>query len=113
MLIEKKPGQNDVVTLRLISGEEIVGRLALTEDKTITKITKPIVVAIQMLPGNQASLAFMPFLASTDEDSSISFPNHALTVLPQKTRADVASKYIQATSSIEIPDAATSSLITG
>ena len=113
MLIEKKPGNNDVVTLRLISGEEIVGRLMLTDTPGVTKILKPIVVAIQMLPGNQASLAFMPFLASTDEDSSITFPNHALTVLPQKTRVDVATKYSQATSSIEIPDAATSALITG
>lgn len=113
MLIEKKPVAGDVVTIRLISGEEIVGKLALSSDNNVTKLSKPIVVALQMLPNNQASIAFLPFLASTDEGNSVSFPNTALVVSATKTRSDVSTRYIQATSDLEIPNAATTSLFTG
>lgn len=113
MLIEKKPVPNDVVTIRLISGEEVIGRYMTPDNNTTTKIKQPIIVGLQMLQNGQASLAFMPFLASTNEDSSITFQNSSLVVLPLQSRKDVAKRYIEATSSIEIPDAQTSSLILG
>jgi hypothetical protein len=102
MLIEKKPTTGEVVTIRLISGEEIIGKLAHSTDTTVTKLSQPIQIALQMLPSNQAQIAFAPFMASTDEESSISFPNSALVVTPTKTRDDVKKQYIKATSSIEI-----------
>ncbi len=102
MLIQKPITEQDVVTIRLVSGEEIVGRLA-SDTETHLTLSKPISIGIQMVGQNQAQLAFSPFMASVDDSGSLTFNKAALVTLPAKTREDVKKSYLTATSSIEMP----------
>ena len=114
MLIEKKAAQNDIVTFRIISGEEIVGKLVSHNLETgVTKINKPVIIAMQMVNAQQASLGFMPFLAAADDNFTVVFPAHSFVTDVIKAREDVAKGYINATSSIAVPSAQQSGLILG
>lgn len=108
MLIQKSSTNiGDIVSFRLSSGEEIVGRMVSTTGNSLN-ISKPVIVSIHMMENNQASLAFMPFMASIDEISTVTFFDNHLVTKPMPTRKDIQDSYIQATSSLEIP---TSSLV--
>lgn len=102
MLIQKPVADQDVVTIRLVSGEEIVGRL-VGQNETQVMIAKPISIGIQMVAQNQAQLAFSPFMASVDDSGTLTFNKAALVTTPTPTREDVKASYIRATSSLEVP----------
>lgn len=105
MLIEKKEivAAGDVVSFRLTNGEEIVAKLVSTDDKYVV-VTKPIIAQIQMVSANQAGLAFGPFMASVNEDTSkFNFPRSNLLSEPLKTRPDIAANYIKMTTGLEVP----------
>jgi len=103
MLIENKTlAQNDVATLRLITGEEVIGKVVSVNDKEIV-ITRPVVIQMQMLSQSQAGLGFVPFVVSIDEGDKFLFTFDKLICAPLKTRKDVATNYLQATSKIAIP----------
>lgn len=92
---------NDVVSLKLTSGEEIVGRVTAVEDG-IT-ITKPIHIVAVMQPNGQAAIQFAPFLYSAPEDANFHFTAAKLALAPIKARADITKNYLEATSSIALP----------
>ncbi len=103
MLIEKKSVKaNDIVTFKLVSGEEIVGKLVSLEFGTLV-VNKPIVVAMQMVGPQQASLGFLPFMAAANDDATLTFQPHAYLITPVLAREDVATGYINATSSLVVP----------
>ena len=102
MLISKAPVEQEIVSFRLSSGEEIVGRLSRQSDETI-EIDKPISIAIQMVQPGQAGITFMPFMASVDDTGKVTFYRANLVTVPTATRPDVAKSYAAATSSIELP----------
>ncbi len=102
MLLEKKPTVGEVVTIRLLSGEEVIGKLASNDSQGV-KLAKPIQIVVQMTRDNQMGIQFAPLMASTDEDASMTFPNSAIVIAPIVTRTDVASQYLKATTSLEIP----------
>jgi hypothetical protein len=103
MIIEKKAAVNDVVSVRLVTGEELVGRIAESDTQTLT-LSKPIVVQMQMLPNGQATLAFGPFLASCEEAATkFKFDRARLLCEPVKTRDDIKAQYIKMTTGIEVP----------
>lgn len=110
MLIEKPPAFNDVVTLRLTSGEEIIGRFVESDISTI-KLKQPLIIGYQMLANNQATIGFNPYLISSDEDATVRFNTSAIASRPVHTKDEIAKRYMTLTSSIEIPDARTASLI--
>lgn len=113
MLIEKKTiSVGDIVTFRIISGEEIVGKY-LGDDAGGTRINKPVIIAMQMVGPQQASLGFLPFMAAAGDDFTLSFPSHSLIAAPIKARDDVAGGYKNATSSIVQPTAQQAGLILG
>jgi len=101
MLIDKKnvPEINDIVTIKLASGEEIVGRLV---EKTIDSVflAKPIQIIMQPIAPKQMGLAFHPVLGSVNETATMQFPLAALSIRPVKTGEDVSRNYIQATTGL-------------
>ncbi len=112
MLIEKKPTleKGEVISFRLITGEEIVARLSAIDDDSFT-VSKPIVAQMQMVAPNQAALAFAPFMSTADEATSrFRFPRTNLLCDPIKPRADISSQYTKMTTGIEIPVNASSLL---
>jgi hypothetical protein len=104
MLIQKSnvPEINDVVTIKLSSGEEIVGKLT---EKTIDSVflAKPVQIIMQPIGPKQMGLAFHPVLGSVGE-VTMQFPLTNLSIRPVKTGDDVARNYIQATTGLLTPD---------
>jgi hypothetical protein len=104
MLIEKSSivAINDIVTVKLISGEEIIGRLLDQSTDTIT-LGKPVMVALQPVDPHQMGLSFMPVLGSVEPDVTLQIAKLTLTIRPVKTNKTITSKYIEMTSGLITP----------
>lgn len=99
LLIKKPITKDSIVSFRLLSGEEIVGKL-VSDDGASVVISKPINVVLQPSPQGIA-MAFMPYMSSID-DGNITFKHtHIVTGLIQ-SRDDVRDSYIRATTGIEV-----------
>ncbi len=113
MLIDRGTTINvsDIVTVKLISGEEIVGKVI---ERTIDSffLGKPVQISIQPVNQTQVGLAFLPVLGSCPETASIQIPLTAMAIRPVKTGDDVKRSYIQATSDIVTPTPHQTSIIT-
>ena len=93
MLIEKKYAVSDTVSLKLSTGEEIIGRLE-EESDTFYKIKKPMAIVM----GAQG-LALAPFMFSTTNDQTFAFDkNKVFTV--GKTLDEISKQYIEQTTGI-------------
>lgn len=108
MLIEKRAtvAANDIVALRLVTGEELIAKatvVEVTESGGTIVVTKPVVVQMQMISAQQAGIGFAPFMVSVDEDSAFTFTFDKLALKPLKASADMTKRYIQMTTGIEIP----------
>lgn len=88
---------NDVVTLKLVTGEEIIGKLI--EDKSdALKLTRPLVFTVNPQNG-QAML--IPWLMSVDPKDTTPidvYKNNVVMVT--KTVKQISDNYLQATSGI-------------
>jgi hypothetical protein len=92
MIIKKLPKPDDIVTIRLVSGDEVVGKLTVINDKSVT-LLQPIAAIMQPTRDGGLTLAFAPFLASTEETAEVTFPDTAILTRPILTRKDVADGY--------------------
>jgi hypothetical protein len=93
MLINKGVCAGEVVTVKLINGEEIIARY-LSEDDTGYVLEK--VLALSM---NQQGMGLIPYCFTLDPDSSMRI-NKSSTVIFSKTAREFADQYLQSTSSI-------------
>jgi hypothetical protein len=116
MLIEKNmaPKEGDVVALRLLTGEEVIGK-AVSLTPTTIALARPLILQMQMVGPQQAGLAFVPFMMAADEDQRVTFHLDRLAVAPIKVRQEIAAQYVRSTSGLAIPSgpAGPSSLIGG
>jgi hypothetical protein len=111
MLIPRSPKNGDIVTFRLVGGEEVVGKLTDLKMDTY-QIDRPVLIAATMQGSQQASLGFLPFMMSAEE-GNVTFHRDNIVTSLVATREDVAAAYRQATSSIVQPTAQQSGLILG
>lgn len=104
MLIEKRNvvEVNDIVTVKLNSGEEIVGKLLEQSSESIT-LGKPVTIALQPVSEKQMGLSFLPVLGSVEPDVSLTVPFAAMAVKPVKTGKQVSGSYIQSTTGLLTP----------
>jgi len=86
---------NDVMTVRLLTGEEVIGRLVNEDDKGIT-LSKPV-----MLGATQKGMGFMPICLSIDDTSEFTF-KHFHVMFSSKTRSEIVDAYIKATTGIQL-----------
>lgn len=95
MLFEKPRSSGDVISLKLISGEEVVGRF---EEETSSgyRITKPMVISM-----TQKGPGLMPFLFTVHPDSAIVINHSAVAVAATPDKA-FADQYIQSTTGIQL-----------
>lgn len=104
MLIDKKNTVevNDVVTLKLLSGEEVIGRLV---ERSIDSVflSKPIRVIMEPIGSNQVGLSMLPVLGSVTEVNSVQFPLAGMAIRPLKTSDDVKRNYLQITTGLTTP----------
>jgi len=95
MLINKGVATDELVTIRTVSGEEIIGKLVEDNDKFIS-LNKP-----RALVATQKGAALAPFLFTTDVEV-IPFAKHSLMTGPLPTGKEVSDLYLQQTTGIAL-----------
>lgn len=99
MLVNPSPNIGDIVTIMLLNGKEVVGKLVDRKVDLVT-ISRPIEVGIQPMGKNQVGLVFLPVLGSVSEAVTVQIPMSAMAIRPVKTGDDVTKNYIQATTGL-------------
>lgn len=95
MLIDKGISEGEVITLKLTSGEELVGKL-VEETTAHYKLSKPLVIGhTPKGPG------LMPYLFTVNPDKDIKILKTAVTVA-ETTDKEFANQYLQGTTGITL-----------
>ncbi len=94
MLIEKPIANGDVVSLKLINGDEIIARYEDDNESTI-KITKPLAITV----GPQG-LGMMPWIFLGEKETVTLKKEHVFVMIPSKK--DAANQYMQGTTGIAL-----------
>jgi hypothetical protein len=92
MLINKGFSAGDVVSVKLINGDEIIARFGSEDTDSIT-IEKPLAITV----GPQG-LGMMPWMFLGDKDNITIKKSHYFTMVPSKKEA--ADQYMQGTTGI-------------
>lgn len=111
MLIEKKFNQGDVISVKLVSNDELVAKFVEETPDTLT-IIKPLLLNISFDERTgKPGLQMLPFfMLGADTDDKITLKkNHILAMV--NSRDDVKAGYIQNTTGISIPTGNEKSLI--
>ena len=95
MIIEAPYKQNDTVTIKTTSGEEIVARLVEENDKTI-KVHKPMAII-----ATQQGMGLGPFAFTIPMDADVTL-NKSVILMVAKTEKEMASQYTQSTTGLAI-----------
>lgn len=93
MLIQQRPEQGTIVAVKLISGDEIVGKIERINETELV-VSKPIAIGL-----SPQGVGFAPFMLSADEDVSITFKLEQVITYVQ-AREEIKNAYIQSTSGI-------------
>jgi hypothetical protein len=95
MLIDKGIAPNEIISIKIISGEEIVGKLIEENDKTY-KLSKPSLINI-----TERGLIMIPYLFSADMEKPIDvFKTGVVSVFV--TEKNFANQYIQGTTGLKL-----------
>ena len=95
MLIPKPIEKNDVITVKLLTGEEILGRFE-GEDENILQVSRASVVAANP----EGGLGLVPWMMSSAPEKISINKNTVVTYAP--TVEQIADKFNEATSNIQI-----------
>ena len=95
MLIEKPVSEGDVVSLKLVTGEEVMAKL-VSDDVMSYKISKPVI--LQM---GQKGPMMVPYLLTVDMDKNLSISKSNVIAMAG-TDKEFANQYIQATTGIAV-----------
>ena len=96
MLIQKKVTAGSIITVKLMTGDELVTKLVASDDgKSTITISKPIAVGM----AQDGSVAFMPFILGAPAEIEMTFEmSKVLTYF--EARKEIKDAYIQNTSGI-------------
>ena len=95
MLIDKGVAVNEVITLKLTSGEELVAKLVQDTD-TYYKLSHP-----QVIGHGPKGPGLMPYLFTVSPDKEIKLLKSTVTV-SEATDKQFADQFIQATTGIKL-----------
>lgn len=94
MLLSKPIAEGDVVSIKLVNGDEIIARLEKDDHDGIT-INRPL--ALTMSGGG---LGMMPWIFLADKETMTLKREHVFVILPSKK--DAADQYMQGTTGIAL-----------
>lgn len=94
MLIEKPVANGDVVSIKLVNGDELIARFE-SETSEVLKISKPLAI----VPGAQG-LGMMAWMFLGDRDTFTLKQSHVFAMVPSKK--DAADQYLQGTTGIAL-----------
>jgi hypothetical protein len=95
MIIDKGVSINEVVTIKLTSGEELIATLVDERDQFI-KVSKP-----RVLAQGQNGIGMVPYLFTVDPDRSVKLARATIVVL-EPTDKESAAQYTSATTGLII-----------
>ncbi len=112
MLIQKPIGINDIVSIKLITGDELIAKLASVSQDTIS-ISKPMTVTVGVDERTgQVGIQMSPyFVLCADSDINITLKNAHILVYTLASEA-AKSGYIQNTTGLKVSSKSVSGLIT-
>ena len=96
MLIEKSVSIGDIVSIKLISGEEIMAKLE-HEDSIYYTLSKPMVIAM-----TAQGPSLLPYMFTINHEQSIKLLKSSTATLIQLTDKNHANQYIELTTNIKI-----------
>lgn len=94
MLIQKPLDQGDIVSIKLLTGEEILGRFESITDTEI-HVKKPCTLAM-----GQQGMGIVPWMMTTQPE--VTKLNKATVIAYAPTDKEIALAYTEATSSIKL-----------
>ena len=95
MIIETPLKANDVISIKLTSGEEIITKLIEEKDNKLV-VSKPL-----SLTATQQGMGLAPFMFTIDPASKVQI-NQSAIITVVKTQEEMAANYIQSTSGIAV-----------
>lgn len=103
MLINKSFVQGDIVSIKLISHEEIVTKF-VSDDSTHVTISRPLILNLTVAErSDRPALQMFPFfMLGADEDITVSLRKEHIIAMV-KSREDVKNGYIQNTTGLMMP----------
>ena len=104
MLFEKKYSEGDVVSLKLTSGEEVIGRF-IKEDMTSITLERPSMIAMTPKGPGMA-----PVMFTVNQEGSLTF-NKATVMIAANSIKEIADQYVFQTTGIQPISAG--SIVTG
>ena len=97
MLISAPMSLNDIVTIKMVGGDEVIGKLLDENINNHVELGKPLVVMMA-----QQGFGLAPYILTANPDSSVKLDSrHIISVV--KTFDAVAKQYIKQTSNIIVP----------
>ena len=93
MLIEAPYKENDIVSIKLITGEELIAKL-VKEDADKIQVSKP----FALVPG-QTGLGMMPWVLSVSPEAKITI-NTKTIILIHKTEEGISKQYVEQTTGL-------------
>lgn len=94
MLINKPVSNGDIVSIKLVNGDEIIAKLEESTGDSIT-INKPLAITI-----GPHGLGMMPWLFLGDKESMSISKSHFFTMVPSKSEA--AKQYMEGTTGLTL-----------
>lgn len=94
MLLQKPIREGDVVSIKLINGDEIIARLEADDHNGIT-VTKPLAITM-----SAQGLGMIPWVFLGEKDSYTLKREHIFVMVPSKK--DAADQYLQGTTGIAL-----------
>jgi hypothetical protein len=95
MLIDKGVTAGEVVTVKLINGDELLTRLVEEKDTHYT-VSKPMLLTV-----NQQGIGMMPYMFTVDPDKDIKI-NRALVIVIANAEKTFANQYLEGTTGIKL-----------
>ena len=108
VFIEKKLDKGDIAAVKLLSGEELVGKVEqVPSDAGVLELSKPVALGMQQQQNPdtgqiEVGLGFAPFMLGLPEESKV-VVEKGTYVTVAKAREEVRNAYIKSTTGLDLP----------